>query len=177
MSATTGLYITGILTTILGVVALATPMVAGAAVVIVLGILLLIAGIGQVIAGINAHDWSTKLAGTILGAISILAACGLLAHPIIGMAMLTMLMAIFFMIQGAWKIFASFSYRPAQGWMLLLFSGVVTLLLGGLIYVQWPFSGMFAIGMLLGVNLLMTGIAILSIAMTLTAIKKDVVEA
>ncbi len=74
---------------------------------------------------------------------------------------------MYFLIEGIWKVIASFRYRPATGWLWLLISGVISLVLGWLIWMQWPISGMWAVGVLVGVNLLSTGIALVSLASTL----------
>ena len=70
-------------------------------------------------------------------------------------------------MEGAWKIVVSFRYKPATGWKWLLASGLLSLILGLLIWNQWPVSGMWAVGALVGVNLLGTGLALAALASTL----------
>ena len=77
----------------------------------------------------------------------------MLAHPWLGLAVLTLVMAVYFVVEGIWKIVASFSFRPATGWLAVLASGVIGLVLGGLIWMQWPLSGLWAVGILVGVDL------------------------
>ena len=103
----------------------------------------------------------------------IVALCGLglLGEPWVGMKFITLVLAIFFVVEGIWKIIASFSYRPASGWLLILASGVLTLFLGLLIWKQWPVSGLWAVGILVGVNLLMTGISMVALASTVRRLK------
>jgi uncharacterized membrane protein HdeD (DUF308 family) len=86
------------------------------------------------------------------------------------MKLIALLLAIFFVMEGIWKIIASFSYRPASGWLLMLASGVIALVLGLLIGRQWPLSGLWAIGVLVGVDLLMTGISMVVLASTVRRI-------
>ncbi|NIO42670.1 MAG: HdeD family acid-resistance protein, partial [Burkholderiales bacterium] len=81
-----------------------------------------------------------------------------IGHPLLGLTFLTLLLVVYFLIEGIWKVIASFRYRPATGWLWLLISGVISLVLGWLIWMQWPISGMWAVGVLVGVNLLSTGI-------------------
>jgi uncharacterized membrane protein HdeD (DUF308 family) len=85
-------------------------------------------------------------------------------------------MAIFFAVEGIWKIFASFRYRPASGWLALFASGIVALVLGLIIWRQWPISGLWAIGVLVGVNLVMTGISMIAIAMTVRRLKSQMAD-
>jgi uncharacterized membrane protein HdeD (DUF308 family) len=174
--STTLFTVVGIALTIFGVIAIATPLVAGTAVVMVIGVLMLIAGVLQLISGFRAQGWSDRIPSLVLGAITVIAALGVLLHPLLGLGFLTILLAAYFIVEGIWKVFASFSYRPARGWLGLLFSGVLTVVLGVLIWIQWPFSGMWAVGVLVGVNLLFTGISLIAIAATIGAIKQVVEE-
>ena len=124
---TTSLTLVGILSIILGAIAIGTPAVAGQAVVIVIGILLLVAGVVQVATGLRSEGWSSKLPPLMWGIIMAIGGLGVLGHPLLGLTFLTLLLAILFLVEGLWKIVASFSYRPAAGWWCVLFSGIVTL--------------------------------------------------
>jgi uncharacterized membrane protein HdeD (DUF308 family) len=166
MVGTTSLTLMGVLLIILGIIAVATPAVAGKAVVLVIGATLLIAGVVQIVSGLRTEGWSGKLPPLILGVIAALCGLGLLGEPWIGMKFIALLLAIFFVVEGIWKIIASFSYRPASGWLLILASGVIALVLGLLIWKQWPVSGLWAVGILVGVDLLMTGISMVALAST-----------
>jgi uncharacterized membrane protein HdeD (DUF308 family) len=162
----TPLSILGFVLIILGVVALAVPALAGEAVVIVIGVMLVIAGVLQIISGVKAEQLSDKLPHVVLGVISGLCGLALLGEPWIGMKLITLILAIAFVVEGVWKIIASFRYRPAIGWFAMLASGVVSLLLGLLIWYQWPLSGLWAVGILVGVNLLITGVSLLAVSTT-----------
>ena len=171
MGSTTPLTLMGVLLIILGVLAIGTPAVAGKAVVLVIGTMLLLAGIVQIVSGLRSEGWSKKLPPLILGVIVALCGLGLLGEPWVGMKFITLVLAIFFVVEGIWKIIASFSYRPASGWLLILASGVITLFLGLFIWKQWPVSGLWAVGILVGVNLLMTGISMVALASTVRRLK------
>jgi uncharacterized membrane protein HdeD (DUF308 family) len=138
---------------------------------------LLLAGVAQIISGLRSEGWSSKLPPLILGAIAVLAGMGLLGEPWIGMKFIALLLAIFFVVEGIWKIIASFSYRPASGWFLMLASGVVALILGLLIWRQWPVSGLWAVGILVGVDLLTTGISMVALASTVRRVRKLTADA
>ena len=83
------------------------------------------------------------------------------------MTFLTLLLVVFFVVEALWKIFAYFNYRPATGWLAVLVSGVLTLVLGVLIWIQWPVSGLWAVGVLVGVDLVTTGISLLALFATI----------
>ena len=161
------LTLTGIVSVILGVIAIATPAVAGTAVVMVIGGVLLVAGIVQMVQGFRTESWSSKILSVILGVVTALCGLGVLGHPLLGLSFLTLLLAVFFVIEGIWKIVASFSFRPASGWLLILASGIIALVLGVLIWRQWPVSGLWAVGTLVGIDLLMTGASMIALASTI----------
>ena len=154
----------GISLLILGVISVAAPVMAGTSVVIVVGIILLVAGIGQFVSGIRAESWGDKIMPVLLGVITALAGIGVIGHPLLGLGYLTILLLCFFIIEGIWKIIASFRYRPAPGWIWLALSGVLSLLLAYMIWKQWPMSGLWAVGVLVGVNLISTGISLITLS-------------
>jgi uncharacterized membrane protein HdeD (DUF308 family) len=160
------LLATGGILALLGVGSMIAPAVAGNAVVYLIGGLLLITGLIQLMAGWQAESWHEKLASLIHGGIATVGGIAVLAHPFYGLAALALVLAFFFAVEGVWKIFSSFSYRPVPGWIALLMSGVLDLILGILIWRQWPVSGSWAVGILVGISLLSTGIAFVTLAMT-----------
>jgi uncharacterized membrane protein HdeD (DUF308 family) len=159
-------FVTGVILVLLGVGSMIAPAIAGNAVVYLIGGLLLLTGLIHLIAGWKSESWQEKLPNLIHGFIATLGGVALMAHPFYGLAALSLVLAIFFAVGGTWKIFSSFSYRPVPGWIALLMSGALDLILGILIWQQWPVSGLWAVGILIGVNLLSTGIAFVALAMT-----------
>ena len=161
------LMMLGVALLVLGAIALLGPVFVGSAVVITIGIVLLVAGIGLFVQGMRAESWRDKVMPLILGVITGLCGILVIGHPLLGLSFLTLLLLAFFVVEGAWKIVSAFSYRSASGWVWMLGSGVVSLLLGLLIWNQWPVSGMWAVGVLVGVDLLSTGVSMIVLASTL----------
>jgi uncharacterized membrane protein HdeD (DUF308 family) len=83
----------------------------------------------------------------------------LLMHPLISVASLTLLVATLFLVEGVLDLMMWWKTRGSAGASWILMDAIVTLLLGGMIYAQWPSSSMWAIGTLVGVSLIMSGIA------------------
>jgi len=98
-------------------------------------------------------------------------------QPGVALGALTLLLAGFFFAQGVIEIFNAFGSRPQAGWGWLLASGVVSVLLAVMIWRQFPLSGAWAIGTLVGVRLLMSGISILAIGSAVKRATKRVAEA
>lgn len=164
----------GIVLIVFGVICLVSPAIAGGAITYVVGALLAAAGLIQVIQGLREPAWASKLLPIILGCIMIVAGVSVLAHPWIGMTVLTIVLAVSFVLEGCWKIFASFAFRPAVGWLGLLLSGIIAIVIGGLIWAEWPASALWAIGVLVGVDLMMTGVAMVALATTVRQVHTQV---
>jgi uncharacterized membrane protein HdeD (DUF308 family) len=79
-------------------------------------------------------------------------------HPLLGVATLTLLLASFFLAEGVFEVVAYFNIRgqAGAGWMLM--DGLVTILLAGLIWVHWPSSSVWAIGTIVGISLIFSGV-------------------
>ena len=161
------LNLLGIALIVLGILAILSPAVAGGTVVTVIGLIMLVAGVVQILRALQAGEGTEKVLTLVLGAISVLGGIAVIAHPLLGLALLTLALAAYLIVEGVWKMIAAFRYRPAAGWNWLLLSGVLSLLLAWLIWAQWPLSGMWAIGVLVGVNLLGTGAALVTLASAL----------
>lgn len=160
------LLVTGIALILLGIGAILAPAIAGGAVVYIIGSLLLVTGLIQFFAGWREDSVKSKFLHLMQGAIIGIAGIAILGHPFYGLAALSLVLTIFFVIDGVWKISLSFSYRPGSGWLAMLASGVIAVLLGVMIWSQWPVSGLWAVGILVGVDLLSTGFALITLALT-----------
>ncbi|WP_417383904.1 HdeD family acid-resistance protein [Gimesia sp.] len=156
--------LTGIILCVIGVISLLVPLITGIAVVYIIGAFLLLGGIFYVLQAMQMGDIAGKTFHVILGALIMFGGLALLFHPFYGLSLLTLMMAMFFVFEGVWKILMSLSIRPANGWGRILFSGLISLLLGGLIWGEWPVSGMWAVGTLVGVDFLLTGFFLISLA-------------
>jgi len=157
----------GIVLSVLGVIAILTPALAGGAVVIVIGFILMLAGSASAVRGLQASRATEKVLGLLLGVVAAVAGVAMVVNPLLGLSFLTILLAAYLAVEGISKIIMSLRYRPIRGWAWLLASGVLSFLLGGLIWTQWPMSGLWAVGVLVGVNLLSTGLALMTLASTL----------
>ncbi len=149
-----GLYIfESIIFILLGIAAIAIPQLFTYSVEILVGCLLIIGGLIQGFRAIKSADW-----GSIIAAIfSLIVGILLLAYPITGIIALTLLIAIFFLIEGVAQLYLGFRIRELKGWGWMIFSGLVSLFLAALIWTELPGSAAWVIGLLLGINLLIFG--------------------
>lgn len=163
----------GVVTLILGVIAISTPFVTGMAVAVVFGILLLLAGIAQLVYAFQAGSFGRGLLRLLFGGITIVFGIAVMTAPAEGLATLTMILVAYFFVDAIFTVVTGFQLKPQQGWGWMVFNGVITFLLAWIIWAQWPVSGAWAIGTLIGVRLIMTGITMMTLGSTGTAIGRE----
>jgi uncharacterized membrane protein HdeD (DUF308 family) len=83
----------------------------------------------------------------------------LFVNPLRGVLTLTLLLGSFLLTEGVVELILAFRLRPQQNWTWVLSDGIITLLLGGIIWFQWPFNAPWIIGTLVGVSVLSTGVS------------------
>lgn len=157
----------GIVLLVLGLAAIVLPLIATVAVAIIIGWLLLMSGIVGLIATFRmrqAPGFGWSLLSAVLGiAVGVL----LLWWPLSGALSLTVLLTVFFVIEGVASIFYGLEHKrelsARWGWMLV--SGALDLILGGLIFLGLPGTAAWAIGLLVGINMVFGGSAIISMAL------------
>jgi uncharacterized membrane protein HdeD (DUF308 family) len=144
---------------IAGVFALISPLVAGAFFTVMVGAMILIAGIIRVIDAFQGGGFWSGL----FGAVYCIAGLMIIGDPLPGLLALTMILVIYFLVVGITEIIAAFKIRPVDGWGYLLFSGIVSVLLSLMIWNQWPLSGAWAVGVLVGIQLMISGMTMITV--------------
>ncbi len=152
-----GWYLTlGILLTILGTLAVIFAVASTLISVVYLGALLIVAGIFEGIKASKIHHWSTFFLHLFLSVLYIVGGIFIVLNPEVNAISLTLLLAFFFIVSGMLKIiFACAKNLPHRFW--LLFNGIITALLGFLILQQWPSSGLWVLGMFVGIEMIFSG--------------------
>jgi uncharacterized membrane protein HdeD (DUF308 family) len=95
----------------------------------------------------------------LLGVLYIATGIMLFVYPLTGVLSLTLLLGSFLLTEGVFNLILAFQIRPRQNWGWVLADGIITLLLGGLVWFEWPFDAPWLIGTLVGVSVLSTGIS------------------
>lgn len=160
----------GVVLVVAGILLLVSPAAVGGAVVRLVALVLVFTGIAQLIQGLKAASKTHVIVSALLGLV--VAGVGVLVwfNPELGSGFLTALLMIFFVVQGLWKLSTALRYRQVRGWVWLALSGLVSLVFVYFLWAQWPLSGAWAIGVLVGLDLLFTGFAMIVVA---TAIGKS----
>jgi uncharacterized membrane protein HdeD (DUF308 family) len=146
----------GIVSIILGTFALGSSVLVTLASVVLFGWILLLMGGIEVGHAFWQRQWGGFFLHLVNGILSIVVGFLLATSPGASAVVLTLLLAMFFMAAGLFRICTALMMRfPSWGWRLL--NGVVTLILGILIWNQWPLSGMWVIGLFVGIDLIFSG--------------------
>jgi uncharacterized membrane protein HdeD (DUF308 family) len=149
---------------IAGMIAIGAPLEAGVVVVIVVGWMAIFNGGAQLIYAFS-HEAKHRWLEGLLGIIYIIAGIYLLMHPGRGLLALTLLIACFLLVYGIFALVLAFRMRPAAGWGWVLFDAAVTILLGLMIYIHWPGTSEFAIGTLIGISFIISGVSRLMLSL------------
>lgn len=149
----------GVLLVAFGVLAIGSPLVAAVAVNTLIAWLIIFAGSVHVVLAFYTHGAGSVIWRLLVGLAYIFAGGYLLMHPLLGVATLTLLLATLFLIEGVLDIVLYAKLRPARGSGWFLFDGLVTVLLAVLIWAHWPSSSAWAIGTLVGVSMIMSGVS------------------
>ena len=166
-----------ILMIVLGLMAVAAPVFATFAVQLLLGWILIIGGIAQGIHAFMAKGWAGFVFELLSALLYLAVGALLLVDPVEGALALTIVLAAFLVVEGIFKIVMALRVRGHRRWGWLLASGIVSLVLGGLIWAQWPSSALWVIGLLVGVHLLFTGWALAMLALAARAWRQTSVAA
>lgn len=151
----------GIATVILGFLAIMAPMISGLTVTAVVAVLMLAAGIAMLAYAFTAGSFWAGVGQFLFGGLTAFAGVVILARPLLGLASITMVLVVYFLVDGISAIWLGVKAKPIKGWGWTVFSGIMAIVLSILIWRNWPLSGQWAIGVLVGVRLMFAGWAIM----------------
>jgi uncharacterized membrane protein HdeD (DUF308 family) len=156
--ASTWSIVWGVLLVIFGILAVGSPVLAAVAVNVVIAWLIILAGVVHLILAFHAHRAGSLIWKLLVGIAYLCFGAYLIMHPVLGVASLTLVLASLFLIEGILDIVLFFNMRSMRGSSWVLADGIITLLLGLMIYLQWPSSSGWAIGTLVGVSMIISGV-------------------
>jgi uncharacterized membrane protein HdeD (DUF308 family) len=155
-----GSLLIGALLIILGIVAIALPAFSTIVAETWIAFILISAGASKLVYAFqtrnNDQGFIWKL---LLSILYIATGVMLFVYPLTGVVTLTLLLGSFLLTEGVFELILAFRLRPQQNWTWALGNGIITLLLGAMIWFQWPFNAPWLIGTLVGVSVLFTGVS------------------
>jgi uncharacterized membrane protein HdeD (DUF308 family) len=157
--ASTASVLWGVALIVFGMVAVGSPLVAALAVNVIVAWLIALAGGVHLLLAFRAHGAGSMIWKLLVGIAYLCFGIYMIVHPLLGVASLTLLLASLFLVEGILNIVLFFKMRPVHGSTWVLVDGIITLLLGLMIYMQWPSSSAWVIGTLVGISMIFSGVA------------------
>jgi uncharacterized membrane protein HdeD (DUF308 family) len=160
------LMVTGIVLLVLGVLLLASPITAGGLIIKAVAAVLVLTGVAQLFQATKAPAGAGRIVALALGVV--VAGLGVMVwiNPEIGSGFLLALLMMFFVVNALWQLTTAWHFRAVSGWIWLLLCGLVSLVFVYLLWSQWPLAGAWVIGVFIGIDLLLTGLALVVLALS-----------
>ena len=153
----------GVAMLVIGVIALGNLVVATVASVWFYGILLIVAGGAEIVHAFRALSWGKMILELLAGVLYAAAGVICIMNPLLASAALTLMLGIALIVVGVFRVMAGFDVKPASGWGWIVAGGVMTVILGILVTISWPGAALWVLGMFLGIDLVMQGVAWVSL--------------
>ncbi|WP_373528174.1 HdeD family acid-resistance protein [Nostoc sp.] len=154
-----GALITGIILSIVGVIAIAAPNFTTLFTETWIAVIVLFAGFTKLVYATQTRDRGGFLWKLLLSGLYIATGIMLFVYPYTGILTLTLLLGTFLLTEGTFELILAFRLRPQENWLWVLGNGIITLVLGAMIWFQLPFNAPWLIGTLVGVSVLFSGIS------------------
>ena len=152
----------GILCIVLGIIAIMTPVLTGFSIVMLLGAFILVSGIIRIVGAFQSDSKNKRMFMLTVGALTLLIGVVLLARPLFAIGLLTIFLIAYLILDGILEIAEGISQRSGAETPWLLFGGFVSVLLGILLWAQFPLSGSWALGVLVGIKLFLIGLVMVT---------------
>jgi uncharacterized membrane protein HdeD (DUF308 family) len=152
---------------ILGILSIGMPLLATLAVTKMVGFLFLIGGAIYIVHAIRSVRGARLVLEILLSIVYVAAGLVLLTNPLKGAFTLTLFLIGFFIAEGVLKIFHAVRYRGVSNWGWMLFSGILSLVLAVLLLVGLPLTAFWALGVIVGIDFLFSGISIVMISLSM----------
>jgi uncharacterized membrane protein HdeD (DUF308 family) len=148
----------GIIAIILGLLAMVAPVIPGLSIALLVGVLVVVGGIVRLVWAFQAGSLGEGILKFLLAGLTLICGMLLVANPLFASGFLTILLSLYFIVDGVSEIAVGLGSK--RGWFI--FAGIVSILLGVLLWAQFPLSGAWALGILLGIKLFFIGIIMIT---------------
>jgi uncharacterized membrane protein HdeD (DUF308 family) len=163
----------GIVLIVLGTIALGSALLMTVASVFFFGWLLIVGGVMEAVHAFWRKRWAGFFLDLLTGILYVVAGWMMVTNPTESAVLLTLLIAMFLVFEGVFRIVAALAARyPHWGWVL--FNGLISVLLGILIWRQWPYSGLWVIGLFIGIEMLLNGWSLVMLSLSARKLPEEV---
>lgn len=158
--------VAGIISLIGGFFALANPLAATLTAELLAGWMFIIVGIVTIISAFGDMGWGGRILAILLGVALLFFGINLVGEPLRGVISLTFLAGTMMLILGVFRILLAFGSHNANLRMVMILSGVLSLILGIMIFANWPMSAAVVLGIFLAIELISNGISLIMLSLT-----------
>jgi uncharacterized membrane protein HdeD (DUF308 family) len=155
----------GILFIVLGVIGIGMAFALTVASLIVFAVLLLVGGGVQVVQAFQSKGWKSVVLHLLIAILYLFAGVAVLQDPLLASLVLTLMLAGIILAIGVVRVVIAIQMRGSKGWGFVLLGGIVSIALGVLIYMQWPVSALWVIGLFVAIDLIANGWSYVFIAL------------
>ena len=148
---------------VLGLLSIWSPDVGGMAISVLVGIVLLLGGVLRTAFAWLSPGWGSLFGKALVGIITLLAGLYMIFNPDVGSKALAVVLTFYLFVDGITTLVFAIRLPPAAGGAWMMFGAAISILAGVLMYMQWPASGELAVGILIGVKLLIDGIVLVGL--------------
>lgn len=167
-----GLVATAVLLMIAGAFAISYASTTNLITIMILGILLIVSGSFHLISAIFTRGTKSFFITIFTALINLVFGLWIIYDPVTAAVALTLIMAAFLVLSGIIRIITAIVYRKEINWLVVFFSGLISLMLGVVIYAQWPVSGLWVIGLFVGVEIFFAGWALFALGLAARSTKE-----
>ena len=165
----------GILSLILGIIGTFMSVAVTMASMMIFGILFIVAGVVFLIDSFSAPEWKGRLWGLLISLLYVAGGIVMVMYPAGSATWFTLFIAAFLIMIGVTRIFMGFRVKDLiSSWGWMVFSGILSIILGMMIYAEWPVSGLWVIGLFISVELIMQGINAIMLSRVIKTAQKDI---
>jgi uncharacterized membrane protein HdeD (DUF308 family) len=157
----------GVALLVCGLLALGNMVLATFAVVVFAGWMMIVSGIIEIVHGFRMQTWGKFFLEVLVGVLYVVAGVFVLMAPPAAAAVLTLIAGAAFAASGIVRIVMAFQMQSGTPWIWVALSGAITTLLGALVLAQWPYSGLYVLGLFFGVDLVFAGIGWIGVGLAL----------
>lgn len=165
----------GILSVVFGLIGIYMSTAMTITSILIIGILMLIVGIVFMVESFSSPDWKGKLLNLVLSILYIGAGIVTILNPLATAVWFTLFLAIFLAMIGVMRIIMAFQIKDrSSGWGWVAFGGILNIILGLLVYLQWPSSGLWVIGLFISIELIIQGINAITLSRIVKKEQKEI---
>lgn len=155
----------GIVLSVIGLIAIVAPFLTGISIAMLVGALLVVGGLFHFVGAFKGQGWAGFVWQILLGAIGVVAGLVILFNPLFGLLTLTLVVIGYLFASGVVEILMGYRLRGEKNWFWSVVSGVLGIALAVLLWSGFPSTALWAVGLLFGINLFLTGTSMVAIAL------------